>query len=400
VIVWGFALVGVALLLSACATTSEVSSTGEPTRPTPSRTTTPPPAERVPSARETLSMPHRDRALQLEREGSLRRALDEWKIAGAIDPDSNVPREGQKRVSARIEGLVAERVTEGQAALARGSHVEARRRFLMALALDPSNRTVLTLLQNEVRDVEFLVHTVRQGETLASLAERYYGDRSRLEVIWETNQLPPNPKLVAGTTLKIPEIPGLPFARPRPVTPPPGTAPGAPVATSPDPSVATPTPGRPEPREEAPPEVNPLIAEAREAMERNDYPGALGDIERVLTSDPNNREGQLLKRQVLYRQGKSQFDQQNFDASYRTLNTLAKIQPDYEDVGKLLQQTKTRAVDQHYREGIRFYREEKLPQAIAEWKIVLDVDPQHANAKKNIEQAERLLKGLEQRKKK
>ena len=395
--VWGFALVGLALLLNACATTSEAPRADDPARSTPSRATPTPPAPPTPSARETLAMPHRDRALQLEREGSLRRALDEWKIAGAIDPDSTAPRDGQKRVAARIEGLVAERVTEGQAALARGSHVEARRRFLSALALDPTNRSVLNLLQNEVRDVEFLVHTVRQGDTLASLAERYYGDRSRLEVIWETNQLPPNPKLVAGTTLKIPEIPGLPFARPRPAALPPPAVPGAPAPT-PDPSVAIPS--RPEPREEAPPEVNPLIAEAREALERNDYPGALGDIERVLASDPNNREGQQLKRQVLYRQGKSQFDQQNYDASYRTLNTLAKIQPDYEDVGKLLQQTKTRAVDQHYREGIRFYREEKLPQAINEWKIVLDLDPQHANAKKNIDQAERLLKGLEQRKKK
>jgi hypothetical protein len=31
---------------------------------------------------------------------------------------------------------------------------------------------------------------------------------------------------------------------------------------------------------------------------------------------------------------------------------------------------------------------------------VLDLDPQHANARRNIDQAERLLKGLEQRKKK
>ena len=29
----------------------------------------------------------------------------------------------------------------------------------------------------------------------------------------------------------------------------------------------------------------------------------------------------------------------------------------------------------------------------AEWRVVLDLDPQHANAKRNIEQAERLLKG-------
>ncbi|MGH7343137.1 MAG: LysM peptidoglycan-binding domain-containing protein, partial [Candidatus Rokuibacteriota bacterium] len=321
----------------------------------------------------------------------LRRALDEWKIARTIDPDSASLREGQTRLEARIEGLVAQRVSEGRAALARGSHVEARRRLLTALALDPGNRAILNMLQNDVRDVEFLVHTVRAGDTLAALAERYYGDRSRLEVIWETNQLPPNPKLVAGTTLKIPEIPGLPFARPRPAVVPSPPAPGPPAVA----------PARPDAsREEAPPEVNPLIAEAREALERNDYPLALGDLDKLLAGDPANREGVTLKKLVLYRQGKAQLDQKNYVASYRTLNTLARLQPDYEDVPKLLQQTRGRIVDQHYQQGIRFYRDEKLPEAIAEWKQVLDIEPQHANAKKNIEHAERLLKGLEQRKKK
>ena len=385
-------LIGVALALGACATTSEAPRTVEQAP----RVATPPPAPARPepprpSARETLAAPHRERALELEREGALRRALDEWKIARAIDGDSAALREGQTRLEARIEGLVAGRVSEGRAALARGSHVEARRRLLTALALDPGNRTILNLLQNEVRDVEFLVHTVRAGDTLAALAERYYGDRSRSEVIWETNQLPSNPRLVAGTTLKIPEIPGLPFARPRPAALPPAPAPG-PTAVAP----ARPDPGR----EEQPPEVNPLIAEAREALDRNDYPLALGDLDKLLAADPGNREGVTLKKLVLYRQGKAEIDQKNYVASYKTLNVLARLQPDYEDVPKLLQQTKGRVVEQHYQEGIRFYREEKLPQAIAEWKHVLDMEPQHANAKKNIEQAERLLRGLEQRRKK
>ena len=369
-----WALAGAAFVLSACATT-ETGGLG------------------TAAQRATLVKPHEARAMELERDGYLRRALEEWKVARAIDPNDAVARNGQTRLEAWIEGLVAERINEGKAALARGSHVEAQRRLLVALALDPANRTALTLLQNEVRDVEFLTHTVRAGDTLGALAERYYGDRTRLEVIWETNQLPPNPRLVAGTTLKIPEIPGLPFARPRRDAPP-----TPPSATTP----TTPAPGRPDAgRDEAPvPEVNPLIAEAREALERNDYAGALGDIDKLLGGDPGNREGIDLKKLALYRQGKTQFDQKNYDASYKTLTTLVRLQPDYEDVPKLLQQTKGRAVEQHYQSGIRLYREEKLPEAVAEWKVVLDMDPQHANAKRNIEQAEKLLKGLEQLKKK
>jgi tetratricopeptide (TPR) repeat protein len=284
---------------------------------------------------------------------------------------------------------VAERIAAGRAALARGSQVEARRRFAAALALDPGNRTAFEALQNEVRDVEFLTHTVRAGDSLASLAQQYYGDRSRSEVIWETNQLPPNPKLAVGSTLKIPEIPGVPFVRPdtrREATP---------VVARPEGATARAEPAR----EEQPPEVNPLLADAREALDRKDYVAAVSDVDKFLGGNPGNREALDLKKQVLYTQGKTQFEQRKYDESYQALTQLAKLQPNYEDSAKLLQQARARIVERRYSEGIRLFREEKLPEAVAEWRIVLELDPQHANAKRNIDQAERLLRGLDERKK-
>jgi len=148
-----------------------------------------------------------------------------------------------------------------------------------------------------------------------------------------------------------------------------------------------------------PPEVNPLLADAREAMERNEYAVALADVDKFLAANPSNREGLDLKKGALYRHGKAQLDQKQYDESYRTLAQLAKLQPDYQDSPRLLQQARTQSIERHYSEGLRLYREEKLPNAIAEWRIVLEIDPNHANARRNIEQAERLLKGLEDRRK-
>jgi len=339
-----------------------------------------------------LAAPHRARAATLEREGALRRALDEVHVALTIDPDDGAAREARGRLEARIEGAVAEHVGAAREALTRGAHIEARRRLLSALALDPENRTAFAILQTEAREMPFVTHTVRAGDTLAALAQRYYGDRARSEVIWETNRLGPNPRLAAGTTLKIPEIPGVPFIRvePRRDTPP---------AAPPRPG-APPPPPRSEPaREEEPPEVNPLLADAREALERNEYTVALADVNRFLTGSPTNREGLDLKKVVLYRQGREQLDRKQYVDSYRTLVQLARLQPDYQDVGRLMQQARGRAIDNHYSAGIRLYREERLPEAIAEWRTVLELDPAHVNAKRNIEHAERLLKGLEQRRK-
>ena len=102
-------------------------------------------------------------------------------------------------------------VQEGRALLGRGLLGEAQQRFLVALSLDPTNRGAFETLQNDVREIMSIVHTVRSGDTCPSLAELYYGDRLRCEVIAETNRLALNAPLKPGQKLKIPEIPGVPF---------------------------------------------------------------------------------------------------------------------------------------------------------------------------------------------
>jgi len=389
-------LVALALMVSACATVEDKSASapGASRAPGPVAPAPPPP----PDPRAPLVASHRARADALEQDGQLRRAADEWKIVLTIDPNDAAAKRSLAAVQGRIEKAVTEKIEAGRAALARGVQAEARRQFLAALALDPGNRVAFQALQNEAREVAFITYTVRPGDTLASLAQRYYGDRSRSEVIWETNQLPPNPKLVAGTTLKIPEIPGVPFVHPEaPRRPAPPTTAALP------PAAVTPAPAPPKvetPKEEEPEPVYPLLVEAREALDRSDYGEAVSNIDKFLASNPGNRDGLTIKKQALYQLGKTEFNGRKYDDSYRTLAQLARLEPEYQDSATMMKQAKARAIDQHYKEGVRLYREEKPGDAIAEWKAVLALDPDHANAKRNIDQAEKLLKALEERKKK
>src|SRR2546425_10860379 len=183
-------------------------------------------------------------ARKLEKDGQLRPALLEWKVARAIDANDAEARANEARLTARIEGLVAAKVTEARGLLQRGAPLQARRSLLSALALDPANATAADMLR-EVGDIEFVTYTVRAGDTLASLAERYYGDRARGEVIWEANNLPPGKPLVVGAVLRIPEIPGVPFYAPR-------------------------GPDKPVPADE-PPEASPLLSDPREAVEHKEF---------------------------------------------------------------------------------------------------------------------------------
>ena len=389
-------LAGLGLVLGACA-----ASTPPPAAPPATSTPapTPGPAPAAPGAppstvapaplspRQQLAAGHKDKARRLERSGDLRQALDEWKIALTIDPTDQDAQAAQRQLVARMDRAVTERLTQGRESLEKGDHLEARRHFLAVLAVDPANQAAFSALQNDVKEIRFVPHTVRAGETLATISERYYGDRSRSEVIWETNQLPPNPRLSAGMVLKIPEIPGVPFVLPelRPKPPEPVARPDAP------PPPAEPT----RPTETV--EINPLLVGAREALEKGEYQVALADVDRVLASNAQNPDAAELKKAVLYGLGKSQLGQRRYEDSVKTFVQLARLTPTYQDSPTLLKQARERAAQQHYAQGLQLYREEKLEDAITEWKAVLEFEPDHANAKKNIEQAERLLKSLQQR---
>jgi tetratricopeptide (TPR) repeat protein len=383
-----FLLLGVVALIATACATAEPERVATTTQPAPK-----PPAP----PRQALAAPYNDRAQALESDGRLREALQARQIALTINPDDAAARAAAAALQAKIEEHVAAQLKEGRAATQRGAQVVARRHYLAVLALDPNNRAAFDALLEQTQEVDGIPHTVKARETLAGLASEYYGNRALADVIAETNKLQPNARLNPGMVLKIPEVPGVTLNRPgsRPPAPraPLPTAPGAPTAAAPS------APAPPPPQREEPPEVNPLLAEAREAADRLDYGQALNDIDQLLASSPRNTDALTLKKQVLYSQGKQQLDQRKYRDSYATLNQLSKIAPNYEDSATLMRQTRTRLVDEYYNSGIRYYREEKLPEAIAQWKAVLEIDPQHVNARKNLDQAERLLKQLDERRK-
>ena len=165
------------------------------------------------SARGRLAAPHNDRSDKLEALGFLRQALQERKIALTLDPGDRIAQERRDRLESKIESEVAARIQEG---LKLGSSApgEAGRRFLAALALNPTARPAFDALRKAAPPARFLTHTVRGKDSTASLADLYYGDRSRGEIIERANGMPPGAPLHPGQVVKIPEISGVPFLRP------------------------------------------------------------------------------------------------------------------------------------------------------------------------------------------
>lgn len=277
-----------------------------------------PPPELSPARREALVIQHRRKAAALEQSGDLTRALDEWKIALTIDPDDSAAQAGRKKLEARIEQAVADRLRQGREALERGVPVEARRQFLAALALDPANQDAFAALRAEAT-----------GSRVA------------------------------------------PDATPS------GRASGAASGEA--------------------QEVNPLLADATDSLEAREFEVAIADVDKLLADSPGLPEGIELKKAILYGYGKAQLDDGQYAGSYRALADLAKLDPKYLDAAALREQVKSRLIQDLYQEGIRLYRDENLEGAITKWRAVLEYDPNQTEARKNIEQAERLLRALQQR---
>jgi cytochrome c-type biogenesis protein CcmH/NrfG len=52
--------------------------------------------------------------------------------------------------------------------------------------------------------------------------------------------------------------------------------------------------------------------------------------------------------------------------------------------------------DNFYRAGLKFFREQKLHEAIEKWNTVLEIDPNHHKAKEYIQRSKRILEALKQ----
>jgi len=165
------------------------------------------------ATRRAVAAPHREWSAQLEQRGLLREALEECAFAAAIEPDDAATSGRCAELQAKIASEEARLVREGTA-LARAGNPGARNRFLAALALNPASAPAFDALRTAPPAVRFLRHTVGPRDTPASLADLYYGDRKRADVIEQANDLGPGAALTVGQVLRIPEIKGVPFLRP------------------------------------------------------------------------------------------------------------------------------------------------------------------------------------------
>ena len=98
--------------------------------------------------------------------------------------------------------------------------------------------------------------------------------------------------------------------------------------------------------------------------------------------------------EALYAAARAHLAARHDDPAYRVLVQLDRVSPGYRDSAKLLRALRPRLARQRYQDGLRLFLEELLEEAIEQWRTVLEIDPTHGLARRNIEQAEKMLRTL------
>ena len=78
---------------------------------------------------------------------------------------------------------------------------------------------------------------------------------------------------------------------------------------------------------------------------------------------------------------------------------FSQVEPGYEGLEKAISDAReniAKQAEMHYRRGVKLFLDEDLENAIVEWEETLVLDPDHQKAKRDIEDARKLLKKLEQ----
>lgn len=162
-----------------------------------------------------LSQEYLSKAQENEKQGRLVEALEQYKLAIAVDPKNQLAQEKSTSIERELNKIAEEHYKTGLRFHSRGRYNEARKEFLTALRYNPEHagaKDKLTTTRKEIEQVKrYIVHTIQPDESISTLAQKYYGDYRKFHLIAEYNELEDATKVSVGQEIKIPVVEGIPI---------------------------------------------------------------------------------------------------------------------------------------------------------------------------------------------
>ena len=317
------------------------------------------PRERVPEKDLFRIFPekYQRRAIAYEKEGELPKALLSWQVVHRFRPDDTEVLEKITVLKGYSRSEADKHFLKGLDYFHNNAMRAARKEFLMTLAYVPDHERAKDYLKHTLAEPDYVVYQANKGDTLRKIADKIYQDSEKAFLIAYLNDLDGDDPLKHEMTLRGPVIES------------------ALLTAQPDYS-----------------EV--MLNKARALFKVGKYRKALCLAEDVLEYSPTNSAASDLINSsyyalgtILLRQEKYQEALQMFKNADITNNNVAKI---VSDIKKRLQNE----AQTHYRKGVEYFLAEQLDQAIKEWEETLRLNPDHRDAKRDLNKTRRLLENL------
>ena len=358
---------------------------------------------RIPDDQTAAPWPYVKRALAHEDRGEHVEARRAYGLALTLQPDHPEALAGKRRVQEALNRRAKTLYREGLKFYRQGRYGQARHRFLKALRLRPDYPEVVHLLttRKRIQTKRYIIHTLKTGESLSRLAERYYGDHWKFPIIAGFNNIPDATRVRAGQKIKIPEIKDVPFLI------------GNRTVQTADVEMAeseqwTWDAGALQrdalDRKAAHAEISGdrvvlLRDRAKEHLEQGTYKAATALLEEALRRRPGDPETLEGAYRAYFEWALALFEQEDYLGAKQRFERSLLYREDCGTCRAYIKKCEAAHKEHHYRKGIELFAQENLKEAIEAWRRVEDMDPDYKRIQYLIQKAEKISKKLDEVKK-
>jgi len=366
------------------------------------------PIKEVPRDRMTnLSQGYLQTGIHHEAAGDLVAALRNFKLALTVDPNNQEAAKSCNRLITEIRSSAKKHYDRGLTLERKGQYSLARKEFLTALRLYPDYQEARELFvsRKQVKIKGHVIHKIKPGESLSKLAAFYYGDYRKFSIIAKYNNLSDAAALSVGQELKIPEIKGMELVDSQK-----GTKKN-PVTTDSDSwdwerDLA-------EGEGKGPSEGNAMELEKDEEEQvaiyrdlgveffnNKKYHKASIEFNKVLSSNPDDSVVLDYLYKCYFIQAVALYEQKEYLEARDQFKVSLKYKNDCQQCHKFMTKCENSYKKLHYKQGMQFYNNERLNEAIGEWELVKKEDPNYKRVNYLINKAQTILNKLNELKNK
>jgi tetratricopeptide (TPR) repeat protein len=387
----------------------------------------------------------RAQAIELEARGELVMALDRWRLLRHVSIHQVEAGREIDRLEKKIAAAVQSHYRDGLAALKKNQPTLARNQFLAALRLDPSFRPALEEINVRFSPFPLTVYRTAAGDRPAAIAKKVFGDKSKAFLIAWFNDLPENAELKPGTMLVLPKAASLAaIIGPERKTADLLAKARARLAEA-DLDGALALVQQADAADHAVQHLihsiylqratdqieSGLLDDARQSLakipdgfagkravlkrledalqqhaitmdletawrqfDQGRYRQSLNLAQMVLQRAPQSAAARQLITEARYRQALNDISHKRYLAAREMLENADESHKPSMALKKFVHQRLTHLAQVHYRNGVKYFINENLQSAIAEWEKALTYNPDLSKARENIENARRLMQKI------